>query len=108
MPRSSALTSIAPVISTTNVGEWLEHYRALGFAVDAFDEGYGFACRGSVELHVSFDPQHDPAKTAGCADVAVDALAAEWHSAPGGRNVPPVDTDYGTREGAHIDVGTAI
>ncbi|CAB4966868.1 unannotated protein [freshwater metagenome] len=105
MPASS-LTSIAPVFSTSDVGRWLEHYRSLGFTVDAFGESYGFASRDVIELHVSFNAEHDPARTAGCAYVAVDdadALAREWAGVRGGRSVTPVDTDYGTREGAHID-----
>lgn len=103
---SASLLSVAPVFSTSDVDRWLEHYRALGFAVDAFDEGYGFASKGAIELHVSFNAEHDPATTAGCAYVAVDdadALAGEWAAVPGGRSIAPVDTDYGTREGAHID-----
>lgn len=105
MPHSS-LTSIAPVFSTSNVERWLKHYRALGFSVDAFDEGYGFASRDAIELHVSYNAEHDPARTAGCAYVAVDDaddLAREWGAVQGGRSIAPVGTDYGTREGAHID-----
>jgi hypothetical protein len=101
-----ALRSVAPVFSTTDVAAWLEHYRELGFTVDAFDEEYGFASSGPVELHVSRNPGHDPRSTAGCAylDVAdADAVWQQWSAVPGGRTVEPVDTDYGTREGAHVD-----
>lgn len=100
------LHSIAPVFSTTDVPAWLEHYRALGFTATAHDESYGFASRDQIELHVSYNPDHDPRTTAGCAYVAVkdaDALARQWADITGGRNVAPVDNDYGTREGAHID-----
>ena len=103
---SVVLRSVAPVFSTTNVARWLEHYRGLGFTVNAHDEKYGFATLGSVELHVSHNPEHDPRITAGCAYLAVsnaDAVWRQWSAAPGGRNVEPVDTDYGRREGAHID-----
>ena len=106
MPCKPSLQSVAPVFSTTDVAAWLEHYRGLGFAVEAFDATYGFAARGDVELHVALNPDHDPARTAGCAYVAVDdadLLALEWAAVPRGRTVAPVDTDYGTREGAHID-----
>jgi hypothetical protein len=102
----SPLTSVAPVFSTPDLARWLEHYRALGFTVDAYADSYGFATRDAVALHVSVDPRHDPATTAGCAYVAVpdaDVLAREWAAVPGGRTLPPVDTDYGTREGAHLD-----
>lgn len=32
-----------------------------------------------------------------------DARWRQWSTAPGGTDVEPVDTNYGTREGAHID-----
>ncbi|TJY67227.1 VOC family protein [Arthrobacter sp. CAU 1506] len=100
------LRSVAPVFSTANVGQWLEHYRSLGFDVEAHDEDYGFAALGPVELHVSRNPEHDPHTTAGCAYVDVsnaDTVWRRWSTAPGGMNVEPSDTDYGIREGAHID-----
>ena len=101
-----ALRSVAPVFSTTDVARWLEHYRALGFAVEAHDEQYGFASLGPVELHVSRNPDHDPRTTAGCAYLNVgdaDIVWQQWSASEGGKDVEPVDTDYGTREGAHID-----
>lgn len=101
-----ALRSVAPVFSTTDVARWLEHYRALGFTVRAHDEAYGFAWTDDVEIHVSVDPDHDPARTAGCAYLHVadaDAVFSAWSAVPGGREVAPVDTDYGLREGAHLD-----
>lgn len=104
--QSVALRSVAPVFSTTDVARWLEHYRALGFQVEAHDEDYGFASLGPVELHVSRNPDHDPRTTAGCAYLEVDdadAVWRRWSTAPSGKNVEPVDTDYSTREGAHID-----
>ena len=104
--RSVALRSVAPVFSTTDVARWLEHYRALGFHVEAHDEDYGFASLGPVQLHVSLNPDHDPRTIAGCAYLEVDdadAVWRQWSTAPGGKNIEPVDTDYSTREGAHID-----
>lgn len=100
------LRSIAPVFSTANVRQWLEHYRNLGFDVEAHDEDYGFAALGPVELHVSRNPDHDPRTTAGCAYLDVsnaDTVWRRWSSVSGGTNVEPTNTDYGIREGAHID-----
>jgi hypothetical protein len=105
-PDLVAVRSVAPVFSTSDVTGWLEHYRGFGFTVAAHDEEYGFAAAGSVELHVSRNPDHDPRTTAGCAYLAVDdadALWRRWSAAPGGTDVEPVDTDYGLREGAHVD-----
>ncbi len=59
-----------------------------------------------IEVHVSYNPDHNPATTAGCTYVSVkdaDVLAEEWGVVSGGSHVAPVVTDYGTREGAHID-----
>ena len=104
--RAASLSSVAPVFSTTDVAAWLTHYQALGFDVEAHDDSYGFASRDRIVLHVSRNAEHDPRTTAGCAYVEVadaDALAREWAHVAGGRNVAPVDTDYGIREGAHVD-----
>lgn len=104
--RQVALRSVAPVFSTTDVARWLDHYRDLGFEVEAHDEEYGFASLGPVQLHVSRNPGHDPLTTAGCAYLEVDdadEVYQKWSTAPGGRDVEPVDTDYGMREGGHID-----
>lgn len=100
------LPSVAPVFSTTDVARWLEHYRGLGFEVEPHDENYGFAQLGSVQVHVSRNDDHDPATTAGCAYLVVDDPDMVWHrwsTVPGGQDVEPVDTDYNTREGAHVD-----
>lgn len=104
--RSAGLRSVAPVFSTTDVVRWLEHYRGLGFEVEAHDDEYGFASLESVDIHVSRNPAHDPLTTAGCAYLHVDdadGLYRRWSIAPGGRDIEPVDTDYGIREGAHLD-----
>ena len=100
------LRSVAPVFSTKDVALWLDHYSALGFEVEAHDEEYGFARMGDVALHVSRNAHHDPRTTAGCAYLEVDDAVAVWQAwstVGGGRDVEPVDTDYGIREGAHID-----
>lgn len=104
--NSLKLRSVTPVFSTTDVSRWLEHYRGLGFEVAAHDDDYGFAALGPVTVHVSRNPGHDPRTTAGCAYLDVedaDAVWRQWSTASGGSNVEPVDTDYGIREGAHID-----
>lgn len=104
--RSVVLRSVAPVFSTTDVARWLEHYRGLGFEVEPHDEEYGFASLGPVEVHVSRNQDHDPRTTAGCAYLDVDdadVVWRRWSTVPGGKDVELVDTDYGTREGAHID-----
>lgn len=100
------LRSAAPVFSTTDVARWLEHYRRLGFTVEAHDESYGFVWMHDVELPVSRNPDHDPRTTAACAYLEVDDAKAAWRqrsTVPDGRDIEPVETDYGMCEGAHID-----
>ncbi|BBF99825.1 MULTISPECIES: bleomycin resistance protein [Pseudonocardia] len=102
----STLRSVAPVFATSDLGRWLDHYRALGFVVERYGDEYGFAVLDGVELHVTVDPDHDPLRTAGCAYLHVDdadELHARWSGVTGGRAVAPVDTPYGLREGAQID-----
>ncbi|SPO01873.1 uncharacterized protein DNG_04546 [Cephalotrichum gorgonifer] len=100
------LQSICPVFSTSDLDRWLDHYRTLGFDVDRYGDEYGFARLDGIEIHVSVNPDHDPATTAGCAYVRVDdadALHARWSTVEGGRGPAPVDTSYGLREGGHLD-----
>ena len=104
---TAGLRAIAPVFATTDLKRWVAHYRALGFAVEPYDDVYAFARLDDIAIHVGVMPDHDPARTAACAYLTVDdadALHTRWSSVDhGGRDVAPVDTDYGTREGAHID-----
>lgn len=57
-------------------------------------------------MHVARNLDHDPLTTAGCAYLQVDdarTLWGFWSAVLGGRDVEPVDTDYGMQEGAHVD-----
>jgi DNA-binding MarR family transcriptional regulator len=110
-PDSSAptrLSRFAPIFPVRDLARGLAHYADLGFRVSAYRGGadYGFADRGSSSLHLSRQADLDPLVGAGAAYLYVadaDALAREWARPAGGRTVAPVDTDYGLREGAHID-----
>jgi hypothetical protein len=95
---------VSPIFPVTDLRRALDHYAALGCLVSAHDESYGFAARAGIELHLAVVPDHDPLRTAAAAYLHVpdaDALAAEWASVD--RTGAPVDTDYGLREGWHID-----
>lgn len=87
----------------------MAHYRRLGFEVHAYegDAPYGYARRGGVQLHLAQVDDLDPATSTTAVYLYVadaDALSEEWRSAGvGGRLVAAEDTDYGLREGAHID-----
>ncbi|SDF15478.1 hypothetical protein SAMN05660485_02706 [Blastococcus fimeti] len=95
---------VSPIFPVTDLLRALAHYAALGCTVSAHDEGYGFAALGGVELHLVVTEGHDPLRTAAAAYLHVpdaDALAARWAGVE--RTSAPVDTDYGLREGAHVD-----
>ena len=103
------LIGCAPIFPVRDVALALEHYRSLGFWVQPYQVGqeYGFAERDGVSLHLSAVPDLDPLAGASAAYLNVtDAdLLAEERSRPGigGQTRPPIDTEYGMREGAHID-----
>ena len=98
---------IAPVFVTTDVARALAHYERLGFAVEAYDDGYGYACRDGIEIHLAKVDQIDRRTTTSCAYLWVDDAARlhdEWAAAGlPGRLEAPNPTDYGLDEGAHVD-----
>jgi catechol 2,3-dioxygenase-like lactoylglutathione lyase family enzyme len=94
----------SPIFPVADLPRALEHYAALGCLISSHDEGYGFAARGGLELHLVVVPPDDPRGGPATAYLHVpdaDALAAEWAHVE--RTGQPVDTDYGLREGWHID-----
>ncbi len=107
--RSATLNRAAAVLPVSNISSGLAHYLSLGFAVRAFegDANYAFAELDGVELHLSQVASLDPSLNTSAVYLYVDdadALYARWHGAGvDGRLVAPTDTDYGLREGAHVD-----
>lgn len=103
------MSTAAPILVSSDVRSSLERYRALGFMVSPHEDGrqYGFLRRGEAWLHVGYAPDLDPLTSLVSAYLYcddADALHAEWStSGVAGRHVPPVDTDYGLREGAYVD-----
>lgn len=94
----------SPIFPVAELHRALEHYATLGCLVSTHDAGYGFAAREGVELHLVVVPDGDVRGGPAAAYLHVpdaDALAAEWAAVPG--TEPPVDTDYGLREGRHTD-----
>jgi catechol 2,3-dioxygenase-like lactoylglutathione lyase family enzyme len=104
MSSDHAQVRVSPIFPVTDLPRALAHYAALGCDVSQHDTGYGFAAMAGVELHLVVVHDHDPLRTAAAAYLHVpdaDALAARWASVE--RTGGPVDTDYGLREGWHID-----
>ncbi len=105
----SNLWKVAPVLPVRDVVSAAVHYRRLGFDVRAYEGGapYAFAERGGVDLHLSQVDELDPLSSLSAVYLYVDdadALVAEWRAAGvDGRMVDAQDTDYGLREGAHVD-----
>jgi len=102
---------VAPVLPVRNVRAALDHYRALGFTAEAYEECddpiYGFLDRGPVQLHLARVRDVDPRTNTSACYLYVDdaqALFDQW-SAAGvkGRLHPPEETEYGLREFAHVD-----
>jgi predicted enzyme related to lactoylglutathione lyase len=108
------MTKLAAVLPVADVRRALRHYSALGFETSAYDDGevdepyYGFARRGEADLHFSRVDRLDAATNTSAVYLYVDdaeALYTEWRTAGvGGRLHRPEATDYGLREGAHVDL----
>src|SRR5262245_56180222 len=102
-------TDAAPVLCVRNIDTAVDHYRRLGFAVRRYEGAapYAYADRDSVHLHLSQFAGLRPEDSTSLAYIFVDdadALFAEWKACgAAGRFDEPVDTEWGRREGAHID-----
>jgi Ser/Thr protein kinase RdoA (MazF antagonist) len=105
-------TSFSPVFPVRDVRRALLHYASLGFEVAAYadGDGYGFAERDGVSLHLSLDEGHRPEaghQHVGAAYLYVedaDALYDEWaRPGVGGLTRRVGDTPYRLREGSHVD-----
>jgi Ser/Thr protein kinase RdoA (MazF antagonist) len=108
------LQSLSPVFPVRDLRRALAHYETLGFDVQPYanGDGYGFAERDEVSLHLSLDAGHDHEtghdhEHVGTAYLYVadaDALYDEWaRPGIGGLTRRVGDTPYKLREGSHVD-----
>jgi catechol 2,3-dioxygenase-like lactoylglutathione lyase family enzyme len=91
-PSVPALRRPAPIFPVRDLNFSLAFYERLGFRTDTYDEGYGFARRERLRLHLRVMPELDPlANNSGVyVDApAVDALHSEWLGC--GLRVVPAD-----------------
>jgi aminoglycoside phosphotransferase (APT) family kinase protein len=109
MTGRTTLRSFSPIFPVRDLRAALAHYASLGFTTLAYGggDGYGFAERDGVGLHLSAEGDDVGAHATGVVYLYVDdadALHAEW-ALPGigGRTLPVNDTPYNLREGAHFD-----
>ncbi len=106
--KRTTLNAMAAVLPVRDLAMALEHYRGLGFSVRAYQGGgYGYAERDRVNLHLNVVPNLNSATTTSAVYLYVadaDLLYAEWRSAGvSGQFFEPHDSEYGLREGAHVD-----
>ncbi len=106
--KRTTLNRLAAVLPVRDLALALEHYRQLGFSVRAYQgSGYGYAERDGLNLHLNVVPSLNSATTTSVVYLYVDdadLLYAEWRSAGvSGQFFEPHDTEYGLREGAHVD-----
>ena len=104
----NVLRQTIPILATSDVSRALGHYRALGFEAEGWEGGgYGFLHRDGVELHLGEVETLDPTTNTVSLYLFVsdaDRLHTEWAAASvDGRLQAPTDTDYGLREGHHVD-----
>ncbi|MGA2521013.1 MAG: MarR family transcriptional regulator [Acidimicrobiales bacterium] len=103
------LGRFSPILPVANLEAAMAHYATLGFKTFAYEEGadYGFAERDDAALHLATHAGHDPTHHGSSTYLSVrdaDALYEEW-SRPGieGHTHAVGLTDYGMREGSHVD-----
>jgi hypothetical protein len=83
-PRSR-FSSFSPVFPVRDLRRALAHYASLGFEVKSYDDGYGFADRDEVSLHLSLDEGHGPEadhQHVGTAYLYVEDADALWSPGP--------------------------
>ncbi len=102
-----AFADVAPIFPVRDIDAAAAHYERLGFTLTG-DGPYRFAERTGVYIHLTEFVALDPTVNASAAYLYVDdaeALRDEWIAADvGGGITPIVDTAYGLRESAHIDI----
>jgi catechol 2,3-dioxygenase-like lactoylglutathione lyase family enzyme len=97
------IVGVEPIFAVSDMPRAAEHYARLGFEISYHDEGYVFAQRQGLNLHL--DLTDAPAPGGGLLYLHVDdadQLTAEWRAA-GIEVVEPQDFPWGKHEGSHTD-----
>ena len=99
------VVGVEPIFVVSDVPRAVAHYEQLGFSTSHHDEGYAFAHRNELTIHLA-GAGVDPERVGGGSIYMhvddADALAEEWRGA-GVVFVEPQDYEYGKREGSHVD-----
>jgi predicted enzyme related to lactoylglutathione lyase len=104
MANKIRVVGVEPIFSVTDVPRAVAHYEQLGFSTSHHDEGYAFAHRDDLTIHLAGTDDERIAR-AGSIYMHVndaDQLADAWRAA-GVEVIGPDDYDYGKREGSHTD-----
>ncbi len=97
------VAAVEPIFAVADMPRAVAHYKRLGFEVSHYDDGYAFAQRQGVNLHL--DLTDTPPPGGGLIYMHVDdadELAAEWRAA-GAEVADPQDFPWGKHEGTHTD-----
>jgi protein-S-isoprenylcysteine O-methyltransferase Ste14 len=99
------VVSVEPIFVVSDVARAVAHYEQLGFSASRHDEGYAFAHRNELTIHLAGPGAFPERVGRGTIYMHVDdadALAEEWRGA-GVDFVEPQDLEWGKREGSHKD-----
>ena len=97
------IVAVEPIFAVGDMARAVEHYSRLGFEISYYDEGYAFAQRQGLNLHL--DLTDAPPPGGGLLYLHVDdadRLADEWRAA-GAIVTEPQDYPWGKHEGSHTD-----
>lgn len=97
------VVAVDPIFAVADMPRAVEHYKRLGFKISYYDDGYAFASRQRVNLHLAASDA--PSPYGGLLYLHVDdadELAAEWRAA-GVEVAEPRDFPWGKHEGTHTD-----
>lgn len=96
---------VEPVFVVSDVARAVAHYETLGFSTSLHDEGYAFAHRDGLTIHLAGPGVAAERVGRGSVYLHVDdadALAEEWRGV-GVEIVEPQDFEWGKHEGSHED-----
>jgi predicted enzyme related to lactoylglutathione lyase len=97
------VVAVDSIFAVADLARAVEHYERLGFEISYYDEGYAFAQRQGINLHL--DRTDSPPPGGGIVYLHVDdadELADQWRTA-GAEVTDPVDCPWGKHEGVHRD-----
>jgi catechol 2,3-dioxygenase-like lactoylglutathione lyase family enzyme len=99
------VVGVEPIFVVSDVARAVAHYEVLGFTCSYHDDGYAFAHRDDLTLHLAGPGVGPETVGAGALYMHVDdaeELADEWRRV-GVEFIEPEDFDYGKREGSIRD-----